>query len=143
MDRAGRFVLAAALLGGGCQGTTTRFVRTSAPLPPAPAQHVKVSVLEPEEDAEPLGIIQVYRHDATSIEDLMPEFVRAAARAGGNYAKIDDLGVKFSEEKETHTESYECGTPEQPLTCTDLHTEKVEVATLQVLGRAFRVRERP
>jgi hypothetical protein len=142
MERATRFVLAAAALSGACQATTTSFVRTGSHRPAAPIDHVRVSVLEPE-DAEPLGIIQVYRHDAASIEELMPEFVEAAARAGGNYAKIDDLGVRFSETEETSTKSYECGTAELPRTCTETHTETVEVATLQVLGRAFHVRKRP
>jgi hypothetical protein len=94
--------------------------------------------------AEPLGLIQTYRREATSVEDLVPEFVRAVARAGGNYAVIDAVQVKFEEVEETTTESYECGTPDQPNTCTKMRTETVEAATLQVVGRAFRVaRERP
>ena len=101
-----------------------------------------VSLREPE-DAEPLGIIQAYRSRAASVEDVIPEFVRAAARAGGNYAKIDDLGVKFEETEETRTVSFECGTADQPRTCTETRTDTVQAATLQVVGRAFHLRQRP
>src|SRR5262245_52281348 len=136
MERARGCVLVAAVLGGACQTTTTSLVRTGPARAPAAPDHVQVSVREPE-GAEPLGIIQAYRADAESVEDLVPEFARAAARAGGNYAKIDALGVKFEETEETRTVSYECGTAEQPRTCKETRTDTVEVATLQVLGRAF------
>jgi hypothetical protein len=76
--------------------------------------------------------------------EVLPEFRRSAAQAGGNYAKIDTIGVRFEETEETSTESYECGTQDQPRTCTKTRTDTVEVATLQVVGRAFRVaRVRP
>jgi hypothetical protein len=142
MERATCFVLVGAIVGSACQTTTTSFLRTGPARAPADAQHVTVSLLEPE-DAEPLGIIQAYRAEATSVEDLIPEFMRAAARAGGNYAKIDDLGVKFEQTEDTSTVSYECGTADEPKTCTDTRTDRVEVATLQVVGRAFHVRRRP
>jgi hypothetical protein len=138
MERATGFVLVAAVLGGACQTTRTSFVPTAPPRAPAAADQVQVSLLEPE-GGQPLGIVQAYRSQAASVEELVPEFMRAVARAGGNYGKIDAMGVKFEETEETCTESYECGTTEHPATCTRTLTNTVETATLQVVGRAFHV----
>ena len=138
MERAAGLVLVAVALGSACQTTRTSFVPTGPPRAPAAADHVQVSLLEPE-GGRPLGIVQAYRKKAASVEELVPEFKRAVANAGGNYGKIDAMGVKFEKIKKTTTESYECGTTESPSTCTRSVTNTVEAATLQVVGRAFHV----
>ena len=85
-----------------------------------------------------LAVVQVYARNAPGIDALLAELTQEASRLGADYVKVDRLSTRFETVDVEETESYECGTPEVPQTCTRTRTHSEEVATTQVVGRAFR-----
>ncbi len=69
----------------------------------------------------------------------MSEFAHQVRTVGGDYGKVDSIRTKFELQTTMQTYSYSCGTPKAPATCTGTRTVTAEVATTQVLGRAFRM----
>jgi len=84
--------------------------------------------------ARAVGIIQARGHVA--IDELAPEFVAQAASLGADIAKVDTISTKFEMVSQTESYSYACGKS----TCSGSRTVEREVATTQMLGRAFRRR---
>ena len=113
------------------------FPTTDVAYPPH-AGEVRVSrTLEPSA-AVPLAVLQVYSYKAGSIDRLVPEMTRRAAALGADFVKIDRVGTRFVETEESGSRSYDCGTKEEPKTCSESYTETVHHATTQLVGRAFR-----
>jgi hypothetical protein len=98
---------------------------------------VVVSITREPAEGIPVAIVQVYGGQA-SIERLVPEMSRVAARLGADLVKIDRVKTRFDQHDESTSKSYECGTEKEPKTCTDTRTETIHDATTQILGRAFR-----
>jgi hypothetical protein len=68
----------------------------------------------------------------------MAELVRTAARLGADAVKVDRVSTRYDTVDVDDSVSYECGTDKEPRTCTQTRITRREVATTQVLGRAFR-----
>ena len=127
--------LAAALAVTACALPTHAVRTTGAPLPPHVGP-IEVSMTSVPEQGRLVAIVEVDEIFGT-VDDLMPAFLRRVAAEGGNFVKIDDMGMQY-EDKTCHTtETYECGTKEKPRECTRTVTETTEVGTFQILGRAF------
>lgn len=99
---------------------------------------VRLSALAIPVDAEELGVVQA-RSSGGTIEELVPELVRQVETLGGNFGKIDDTSTTFELQTVATTQSYNCGTAAAPQQCTTVVYNTIEVATTQVVGRAFRV----
>lgn len=102
------------------------------------ASVVRVSAVAVPEGASELGIVQAHTVQG-SIEDAMPEFRKQVAQLGGDFGKINDVATTFEMQMRTRTESYNCGTSDKPRTCTRTVTERVELATTRIIGKAFRL----
>jgi hypothetical protein len=86
--------------------------------------------------AEEVGVVQV--HGPGHVEDLTPTFVARVADLGGNFGLIEQMQARFETQVVTRTESYSCGTQQQPRTCSRTVQQRREVMITQLLGRAFR-----
>jgi hypothetical protein len=105
---------------------------------PSHEGRVQVSFTREPEGGTPLAIVQVYRFKAGAIESLIPEMTRVAAGLGADFVKVDRVKTHFDRHDETKTTTYDCGTTEEPKTCSDTTTETVHDSTTQLIGRAFR-----
>jgi hypothetical protein len=88
----------------------------------------------------PAGAQEVGLIEATGtgeLHELIDELRTQAAKAGGNVAKIDRIHTKFQIHSGTRNESYSCGTPQSPRTCSRIVPYSYEVATTTIHGRAF------
>jgi len=129
--------LATAITVAGCSSIKHGVVRTaSVTYPPHPGP-VQVSRTR-EPPGIPLGVVQVYGTASEPIDELMAELTRSAAELGADFVKVDRVSTRYDPVDEDQTVSYECGTDKEPMTCSQTQTTRREVATTQVLGRAFR-----
>ena len=87
-------------------------------------------------NATEIGIIEA--SGAPRIEQLIAEFAGQAASVGGDIAKVDSVETGFEMETQSRQDSYSCGTTAQPRTCYRTVYSEVEVATMKVVGRAFK-----
>ena len=121
----------------GCSSVEHGVFRTaSVRYPPYPGPVLVSRTHEPS--GIPLGVVQVYGKDSQPIGELMEELIRSAAALGADFVKVDRVATRFDPVAVDETVSYECGTEKEPRTCTQTQTTRHEVATTQVLGRAFR-----
>ena len=88
---------------------------------------MQIVTLEPPTGAIEVGVIQA--RGRAPIDQLAPEFVAQAARLGAEFAKVDAITTKFEWVRYT----YSCGSNNNS-SCSG----KREVATTQMVGRAFR-----
>ncbi|HKO53990.1 MAG TPA: hypothetical protein VJV79_40055 [Polyangiaceae bacterium] len=102
------------------------------------ASQVRVSAVSVPEGASELGIVQAHTVQG-SIEDAMPEFRAQVAQLGGDFGKINEVGTTFEMQTRTRSESYNCGTSDKPRTCSRTVTERVELATTRIIGKAYRL----
>jgi hypothetical protein len=63
------------------------------------------------------------------------EFRARVASLGGDAGRVDTIATRYETHVETYT--YSCGSPKAPMTCTG--TRAVEVPTLTLAGRAFKL----
>lgn len=97
---------------------------------------VRLSVLiAPASDQ--VGIVQ--SRGVGKLEDLVEEFEAQVRKVGGNYGKIDSMRTKFEMVTTIQSYTYNCGSTKAPVTCTGSRPVTTEVATTQILGRAFHV----
>jgi hypothetical protein len=140
VTRLSAHVTAAAVLAGAVWGCEPRVVSSAVPTSaaqlPVPARPVKLASLAVPGQARELGIVQAHSNQ-TDISKLIPEFVSRVAGLGGDLGKIDDITTTYEMRTVTSTQSYSCGTPSAPMTCTRMVTNTVEVPTTRILGRAF------
>lgn len=109
----------------------------TSPYPPHEGP-VTVSFSREPEGSTPVAIVQVYDGQAGAIKVLVPEIARIAATLGADRLKVDVVKTRFEKSEETKTETYECGSKEEPKKCSDTRTETVQRFTTQLVGRAFR-----
>jgi hypothetical protein len=102
------------------------------------ASQVRVSAVSVPEGASELGIVQAHTVQG-SIEDALPEFREQVAQLGGDFGKVDDVGTTFEMQTRTRNESYNCGTSDKPRNCSRRVTERVELATTRIIGKAYRL----
>lgn len=124
--------------GAACAPAVVSSAVATAPGLAVPGRPVMLSSLHVPPNARELGIVQAHSNQ-TDIQRIVPEFVGQVAALGGNYGKIDDVTTTYQMRTTTSLQSYSCGTPNAPMTCTRSVTTTVEVPTTRVLGRAFEV----
>jgi hypothetical protein len=129
--------LVAALSLAGCRSIQQSAFRTAELAYPPYHGPVQVSRTQ-EPTGIPLAVVQAYGEGSPSIGTLMAELTHTAAQLGADFVKVDRVATRFDEAFEAETVSYECGTDKEPMTCTQTNTNVMEVATTQVVGRAFR-----
>ena len=129
--------LATVITVAGCSSIERGIVRTSSVTYPPHPGPVRVSRTR-EPPGIPLGVIQVYGKALEPIDELMAKLTRSAAELGGDFVKVDRVSTRYDTVDEDQTVSYECGTDKEPMTCSRTETTRREVATTQVLGRAFK-----
>jgi hypothetical protein len=132
--------LAVALAGTACALPTHAVRTTGAPLPPYQGP-IEVSMSAEPESGQLIAIVEVDDTYGT-VDELMPAFLGRVAAEGGNFAKIDDIGMRYETQTCHKTESYQCGTKEKPRKCERTVTHTAEVGTFRILGRAFLVEGR-
>jgi hypothetical protein len=107
-----------------------------------PPYHGPVQVSRTHEpEGVPLAVVQAYGPGA-SLRTLMAKLTQCAAEVGADFVKVDRLVTRFDPVEESESADYECGTEKEPRTCTATSTTRKEVATHQVIGRAFRTTSR-
>lgn len=121
----------------GCSRVRGSAVRTSS-APAGKTNDVRVVALHLPDDAHEVGLIEAT--GTGDLPELVAEFRAQAAKVGGTIAKVDRMHTKFHTQQVTRTESYNCGTPQSPRTCTRNVTSTQEVATTTIHGRAFVVK---
>jgi hypothetical protein len=99
---------------------------------------VTVSLTRDPVSATELGIVEAT--SATTIEDVVPEFVERVAQLGGDYARIDTISTRYEWVSRPVMQSYNCGSARYPSYCTRTVWQNDEIATLRATGRAFRTR---
>ena len=129
--------LATVITVAGCRSVEHGVWRTPGATYPPYLGAVHVSRTR-EPSGVPLGVVQAYGKDSQPIGELMDELTRSAAALGADFVKIDRMATRFDPVDVDQTVSYQCGSDKEPVTCTYTQTIRYEVATTQVLGRAFR-----
>jgi hypothetical protein len=93
---------------------------------------------------EPPGVAQVAVVQASGVNvliaEIVPELMARARRHGGDFVKIDDIRSSFEVQARSQMQTYGCGTPRAPRTCTRVVTTQEEVMTTTITGRAFATR---
>ncbi len=91
----------------------------------------------------PAGAVEVGIAQATGVNtditQLVPQFAGQVAALGGNYGLIESISTQFEMVTSTQSYTYSCGTAQHPQTCYGTRTVQNEMATTQMVGRAFRV----
>jgi hypothetical protein len=123
---------------GACGSVRHSVVRTSDVTFPPYVGPVRVSLTREPAGGAPLAIVQVYSFQACPIDRLVPEMTRLAGELGADFVKVDRVKTHFDKHEESRTVTYDCGTIQEPKTCSDTRTETVHEETTQILGRAFR-----
>lgn len=121
-----------------CSGTSSSSYRTSEAASGPFRGEVQVYGTFVPPEAEQLGIVEV--DSIEELESAVREFRRRVAELGGDVGVIDRYSTSFEMHQETRTESYNCGTQQQPRTCTRTVTSQRKVATLHLRGRAMTTR---
>jgi hypothetical protein len=121
-------------LGGlvGCTQVQGSAVPTNASFAQPTAGQVRLVTLDVPPSAVQVGLIQA--KGTGTLERLAVEYAAQARRVGGNLAKVDRVTTKFEIVPQAQSYSYQCGTG----TCSGTHVVMVEVATTQLVGRAYR-----
>ena len=122
----------------GCASVRHSVYRTTDTIHQPHRGEVTLSFTREPPAGEPVAIVQVYSLWAAAIDELLPEMTRVAAGLGADFVKVDRVKMRFEDHEESKTESYECGTKEEPKTCSETRSRTVHETTTQVLGRAFR-----
>lgn len=122
----------------GCSNVTSSGVQTGGQglAPYQGAVAVAATFVPP--GAVEVGIAQATGVN-TDITELLPQFAGQVAALGGNYGLVENISTQFEMVTLTQSYSYSCGTSQQPRTCYGTRTVTNEMATTQMLGRAFRV----
>ena len=122
----------------GCSQVTSSGVQTGGQglAPYQGAVAVAATFVPP--GAVEVGIVQAVGQD-TNIAELVPQFAGQVAALGGNYGLVETVGTQFELVTSTQSYTYSCGTSQQPRTCYGTRTVTNEMATTQMMGRAFRV----
>jgi hypothetical protein len=91
----------------------------------------------------PQGAIEVGIGQAVArgadLPELAREFAGQVAALGGNFGLIDRIETRFEWVSSRQSYTYACGTSQQPRTCYGYRTVTNEVATTQMVGRAYHV----
>ena len=116
----------------GCYQVQGSAVPTSAFYAPPSAGQARLVNLDVPPSAVQVGLIQA--KGTGTLEMLAAEYVAQARRVGGNLAKVDHVSTKFELVPQAQSYSYQCGTG----MCSGTHVFMVEVATTQLVGRAYR-----
>lgn len=95
---------------------------------------VRVVALAEPVDAVELGVVEA--HGPRAIDEIAAELATQVADLGGNVAKVDSVRTKFEMITRTESYTYSCGSKGQ--TCTGSRTVQSEVATVSMVGRAFK-----
>lgn len=122
----------------GCRMTRGSGVRTGGDAPALHHGPVALAATAVPPGAVQVGIVQAATEWA-ELPDLALEFASQVAGVGGNFGLIDQVTVHFEMVTTSQTYTYNCGTSQQPRTCTGTHWVTNEVATTQMIGRAFHV----
>lgn len=102
-----------------------------------PTSAVRISATQVPDGAAKVGVVEAHVVMPASIMDLIPVFAARVAGVGGDFGKIDQITTKFEMIRTIQSQSYDCGSPSHPMTCTRLYPVVIEVGTTSVLGRAF------
>ncbi|MBL8600971.1 MAG: hypothetical protein JNK72_03510 [Myxococcales bacterium] len=125
-----------AALASGCAGRQGFSIatgdRTFAPY----AGPVQVTSGAVPADATEVGYVEA--QGAALIENAMPEFVARVQELGGNFARLDQWSTRHEMVTRPVMQSYSCGSPRFPMTCTRTVMQTYELATVVLAGRAFR-----
>lgn len=128
-------LVAIVMIAAGCSGTHSSSYRTAG----GPAARyegvVRVFVTNTPREVREIGIVQV--DSVESLERAITEFQERVAQLGGDTGVIDRYSTSHEMVSSTSTESYSCGSPQAPRTCTRSVTRQHEVATLHLVGRAM------
>ena len=102
------------------------------------AASVRVAATYVPDGAVQVGIVETHSTAAAGMPDLIQSFRAEVGRVGGDFGKVDSIRTRFEWQTRTQTQSYSCGTPQAPQTCTRVVTQNVEVGITTLMGRAFR-----
>ncbi len=125
-------VLVLGLLAVGCSQVGSSSIRTGGYVPPYQGI-VTLRATEIPPSATALGPVEAYGTGA-ELSAVMEEFASQVATLGGDFGKIDRMGVRFEVVTTTRTETYPCGNTQ----CTRVVPTAIEVGTTFLQGRAFR-----
>lgn len=131
-----RIILLIGVVAGcvGCSTVSGSAIGTSGASLAPNSGPVQLLTLSTPPGAAEVGIIQA--RGRAHVDELAPEFVAQAARLGAEIAKVDAVTTKFEMVHMTESYSYKCGQSN----CTGTRSVMREVATTQMVGRAFRRR---
>ncbi len=86
--------------------------------------------------AQPLGVVEAHGDMRRATLFAVSEEFRARVDSlGGDAGRVDTIATRYETHMETYT--YSCGTQTAPMTCTGWR--QVEVPTLTLAGRAFKL----
>jgi len=117
----------------GCSNVSSSGVQTGAGGAAPHQGPVAVAATYVPAGAVEVGIAQAAGVGST-VEELIPEFVNQVAALGGNFGLVEQVSTQFETRTVPQTYTYTCGNS----TCTGTNYVTQELATTQVVGRAFR-----
>jgi hypothetical protein len=116
-----------------CSPVSSSGIQTAAGVAPYTGP-VAVAATTVPAGAVEVGIAQAAGVGAT-VDQLIPEFVNQVAALGGNFGLVEQVSTQYETRTVPQTYTYTCGNS----TCTGTNYVTQELATTQVVGRAFRV----
>jgi hypothetical protein len=119
----------------GCTGVGSSAYATGPKLEASTGPVLLTATRDPM-GAQPLGVVEAHGDmRRATLFAVSEEFRARVASLGGDAGRVDSIATRYETHRETYT--YSCGTPTALMTCTG--SRQVEVPTLTLAGRAFKL----
>lgn len=123
----------------GCSSVRSTSVATGVSGQAVDASQVAIAATFVPEGATQVAVVETHGNVDEGLAVIMEGFRAEVGARGGNFGKVDSMRTRFEMQTVSRTESYSCGTTSAPRTCSRQVNQVVEVGTMTVVGRAFRV----
>jgi len=132
-------VIAALAMSLGCSSVRSTSVATGAGGQAVDPSHVAIAATFVPEGATQVAVVETHGNVTEGLAVVLEGFRAEVGARGGNFGKVDSMRTRFELQTVTQMQSYACGTPNAPQTCSRMVTQQVEVGVLTVVGRAYRL----
>lgn len=126
-------------LSAACSSVRSTSVATGASSEAVHPSQVAIAATFVPPEATQVAVVETHGNVAEGLAVIMEGFRAEVGARGGNFGKVDSMRTRFEMQTVTRTESYSCGTSTAPRTCSRTVNQVVEVGTMTVVGRAFRL----
>jgi hypothetical protein len=132
-------LIAAMAMSLGCSSVRSTSVATGAAGQAVDPSRVAIAATFVPPGATQVAVVETHGNLGEGLDAVLLGFRTEVGARGGDFGKVDSMRTRFEMQTVTSMQSYACGSPSAPQTCSRMVTQQVEVGILTVVGRAFRL----